>query len=102
MNVEGCEAVVVVRQREEKPQVGKSAAPANILAEKAGIITEVTATGGTPQVKTGDLVTSGQLLISGVTNLDTTLMLSRAEGEVYARTWTTLDGIIPKTMLTQQ
>lgn len=43
VNVEGCEAVVVVRQREEKPQVEKSAAPANILAEKAGIITEVTA-----------------------------------------------------------
>lgn len=102
VNVEGCEAVVVVRQREEKPKVGKSAAPANILAEKAGIITEVTATGGTPQVKTGDLVTSGQLLISGVTNLDKTLMLSRAEGEVYARTWTPLDGIIPKTMLKKQ
>lgn len=99
VNVEGCEAVVVVRQREEKPDLGKSAAPANIIAEKAGMITEVTATGGTPLVKPGDLVTSGQLLISGVTNLDKTLMLSRAEGEVYARTWTPLDGMIPKTML---
>lgn len=93
INHRGCIAQVVVREREEKPILVESAAPANILAAKDGLITAVTATGGSQVVRPGDLVTKGQLLISGVTNLDKTLMVSRAEGEVYARTWNALDAV---------
>ena len=82
-----------MREREEKPILAGSAAPANILAAKDGLITSVTATGGSQVIRPGDLVTKGQLLISGVTNLDKTLMISRAEGEVYARTWNATDAV---------
>ena len=85
--------LVVVREREGKPILVGRAAPANILAAKAGLITSVTATGGSQVIQPGDFVTKGQLLISGVTNLDKTLMISRAEGEVYARTWNALDAV---------
>ena len=93
VNHRGAVAQVVVREREEKPILAGSAAPANILATKDGLITSVTATGGTQVVQPGDLVTKGQLLISGVTNLDKTLMVSRAEGEVYARTWNAIRAV---------
>ena len=94
VNHRGCIAQVVVREREEKPILAESAAPANILASKDGLITSVTATGGAAMIRPGDFVTKGQLMISGVTNLDKTLMVSRAEGEVYARTWNALDAVI--------
>ena len=94
VNHRGCIAQVVVREREEKPILAESAAPANILASKDGLITSVTATGGAAMIRPGDFVTKGQLMISGVTNLDKTLMVSRAEGEVYARTWNPLDAVI--------
>lgn len=96
VNTEGGMATVVVRQREEKPTDSKAVCPANITAKKSGIVTEITATGGTPQVAPGSIVTEGQLLISGVTNLDKTLLVTRAEGEIYARTFTGKTAILPK------
>ena len=93
VNHRGPVARVVVREREEKPILKESVAPANILASKDGLITSVTATGGAAMIRPGDFVTKGQLMISGVTNLDKTLMVSRAEGEVYARTWNALDAV---------
>ena len=93
INHHGPIAQVVVREREEKPILAGSAAPANILAAKDGLITSVTATGGSQVIRPGDFVTKGQLLISGVTNLDKTLMISRAEGEVYARTWNATNAV---------
>jgi similar to stage IV sporulation protein len=95
INTQGGVATVLVRERAEKPVIQNSAAPANIVARKNALITEVITTGGTAQVKAGDIVIEGQLLISGVTNLDKTLLLSRAEGEVYGRTWTNLAAVLP-------
>lgn len=87
INTQGGMATVIVREREEKPENTRPVQPADIVAKKGGIITQVTPTGGTPVVQPGDVVTEGQLLISGVTRLDKTLILTRAEGEVYARTF---------------
>ncbi len=98
VNQRGCVAEVEVRPREEKPVLSEGAGPANILAAKAGLITSVTVTGGTAQVKPGQLVTEGQLLISGVTDLDQTVMLSRARGEVYARTWERIQAVTPRSV----
>ena len=67
--------------------LSKDASPANIVARKNGIVESVDASGGTSQVKPGDVVVQGELLISGVSNLDKTLLLTRAEGEITARTW---------------
>lgn len=95
VNTQGCTAQVIVREREEKPVLSGSSAPANVLARKSGLITHVEVTGGTAQVEAGDVVLAGDLLISGVTNLDKTVLLTRAEGEVYARTWSTVEAVLP-------
>lgn len=98
INTEGPIATVMVREREEKPVAVENQAPGNVLAAKGGIIEDVTVTGGTAQVRLGDVVTEGQLLISGVTNLDKTLLLSHAEGEVTARTFTRKKAILEESI----
>lgn len=96
INTEGASAEVVVRERAEKPAISRAPGPANVTAKKSGLITEVEVTGGTPQVQKGSIVEKGDLLISGITNLDKTLLLTRAEGEVYARTWNRVQALSPE------
>lgn len=98
VNTEGPMAQVVVRERAEKPAISEDSTPANLVAKKAGVIESIDATGGTPVVKPGDIVAAGDLLISGVPNLDKTMLLTRAEGEVYANTWTRLTASMPETV----
>lgn len=101
VNFEGGVATVVVRQRDERPEDASGYSPANILASKGGVVTDVVATGGTPRISPGDVVTEGQLLISGVSNLDRTMLLSRAKGEVYARTFSTRNAVYLKNIQTK-
>ena len=102
INTQGPFATVLVRQRHEKPETKKNSAPANLIAAKGGIIEAVTVTGGSAQVKAGDVVTRGQLLISGVTNLDKILLLSRGEGEVTARTFIRKTAVLGNTQNQKQ
>ena len=95
LNREGSFAEIIVRERAETPAVSRSAAPANVVAEKDGMILSVSASAGDAQVQPGQTVRAGQLLISGVTALDRTMLLTRAEGEVYARTWNRVDVLLP-------
>ena len=87
INTEGGHAQVVVRERTEKPVTAQDSAPSNVVAKKSGVISRVEVTGGTATVEEGDIVSEGDLLISGVSDLDKTLLLTRAQGEVYANTW---------------
>ncbi len=43
--------------------------PCDLVAAKDGVITEIITRSGTPQVKAGDTVTAGQVLVSGVVEL---------------------------------
>ena len=95
INHRGSTAEVVVRERREKPVISPNGAPANVVAKKTGLVERVEVTGGTGMVAPGDLVEKGTLLISGVTNLDRTTLISRGEGEIYARTWTKVRAVAP-------
>ncbi len=95
VNTGGGRAEVVVRERQEKPVLQRDAAPANLVAKRGGLILSVDAVRGSPQVQPGALVEEGELLISGVTSLDRILLLTRAEGEVYARTWREIRAALP-------
>ena len=93
INTDGGFAEIVVREREEKPVISRSSVPANVVAKKPGLVMSVSVAGGTAQVSPGDIVETGELLISGVTDLEKTTMVTRAEGEVYARTWNAIDAV---------
>ena len=60
----------------------------NIVASKDGLITQVLPFRGTPQVRVGDTVKKGQILISGqYYDLYGRLTRGRSEGIVRARVW---------------
>lgn len=91
VNVSGCRAEVQVRERRPAPMLLDRKTPCNIVARRGGLVLDVLALGGVPQVLRGMSVAEGQLLISGVEDTGTfgtrfTAGLGRVEG----RTWYTL------------
>jgi len=96
VNMKGTVAYVEVREKspiEEKPH---NKLPANIVAERSGQIVEIIAYNGVAEVKAGDEVTEGQLLISGVYGEKAPgVVVTRAAGYVKARTVRTFSVEIP-------
>lgn len=84
INFSGTRAVIEVVEKTVARQEDKN--PAHIVAAKDGIITEVIALAGQSNVKKGDTVKKGDILISGYTST-TTNQLIRANGIVKARVW---------------
>ena len=56
---------VNLKETLESPEVIDESRPASVYAQKAGVVTAITALNGKTQVKVGDVVQAGQLLISG-------------------------------------
>ncbi|MGI6497329.1 MAG: sporulation protein YqfD [Oscillospiraceae bacterium] len=95
INISGCRATVIVRERISKPDIVDLRTPANVVATKAGMITRIETLEGTPKVMIGSTVLPGELLISGVDDIESaakdgssvgTRML-HAMGNVYAKTY---------------
>jgi len=103
LNLKGTRAEVIVRERVPKPELMEEEKPANVIATSTGIITHMEVFGGQPRYAVGDTVMKGEVLISGLvdieeaaySNADLGTSLHRARGKVYARTWHTLKAKIP-------
>lgn len=96
VNVSGCRANVQVRERVVPPELIQDKAPANIVARRAGLVLHVRALDGVASVLPGTSVTKGQLLISGVEDLETLgARVLASLGSVQARTWYELSTEIP-------
>lgn len=96
VNVSGCRAKVQVRERVVPPELIRDKEPANVVARRAGLVLEVHALDGVASVLPGTSVTEGQLLISGVEDLETLgARVLAGIGSVKARTWYTLKTEIP-------
>ena len=104
VNVRGCRAHVLVRERVPKPEIVNESAPTNVIARRDALVTEVRALDGEAQVLRGSTVRRGQLLISGVVDTkgtDAPSIPSRflaGKGEVWGRTWYELSVKIPLTV----
>ena len=99
VNVTGFRATVIVRERVTPPPLRDTRTGANVVAEKDGLVTLVQLYGGHAEVMKGSTVTEGQLLISGVVDIDDRgAYFTRGEGKVWARTWYDLAARIPKTV----
>ena len=66
ISLEGTNAIVKAVKAKEAPELINEKDYCNIIAKKGGIITQVIAQNGTAQVKIGDKVEEGQILIQGV------------------------------------
>jgi similar to stage IV sporulation protein len=86
INIKGTYAEVVVLERTYPPEIEDKNAYYNIVASHDGIIEKVEALNGHPEVKKGDAVVEGQLLINSFMLGDLgTYRLTHAKGNVYAR-----------------
>ncbi len=86
INVKGTVATVDVIERVPKPEtVFPEEGYCNLVAGWDGIITNVVAAEGHPEIKVGDVVTQGQLLINGlVENRYGAYKIVNSKGYVYA------------------
>ena len=101
VNVRGCRATVVVRERVPKPEIVNESAPTNVIATRDALVTDVRALDGEAKVLAGTTVRAGQLLISGVVETDGVMSpvvgtrFLAGKGEVWGRTWYELSTKIP-------
>lgn len=103
VNVSGCRANVQVRERVEPPELLDETTPTNVVARRAGLVLEIRDWNGMGTVLPGTAVTEGQLLISGVEDLDTLgARVLAGMGSVQARTWYSLTTTIPLTGMQKQ
>lgn len=102
INMTGSHATVELRERAPVPDMLDRSAPSNVVASRAGVIESIVALEGDPLVQPGATVQEGELLISGVRDMNNEKIgtsygvnLVRARGEVIARTWYVLSAEAP-------
>lgn len=99
VNVNGFRATVIVRERIQPPPMRDEHTHANIVAKKDGLVTSVQLFNGHAEVLKDSTVTEGQLLISGIADIDERgVYFTRGEGRVFARTWYDLTQRVGKTV----
>lgn len=94
INTTGCNAVISVIEKPVLEDMNPPISP-NIVADRDGLILTITATAGNPQFIPGQMVLSGQVLISGYIDCGKTLLITQASGEVFAQTSRQLHSFLP-------
>ena len=95
VNTSGCTAVITIKERteiEEKP----NSEICNIVAAKDGVITRCMVWQGNALCKEGDVVKSGQVLVSGYTDYGIAMGAEHANAEIFAQTLYDLRAVAPQ------
>ena len=88
INIIGSKAEVEIKERIQKPDIVEKDKPYNIKAKCDGVITRIEVKQGMPLVKQGDVVTKGQLLVSGVLESSVVgVRLVPSSAIILAKTW---------------
>lgn len=85
INRRGNVAYVTVKEKNIYEQIEKNEVYSNIVATADCVIEDITVKSGIAQVKAGDTVKAGDLLISGIIPAELGGGFVRAEGEIYGR-----------------
>lgn len=96
VNIKGTKAKISIVETIKKPEIVDRNTPCDVVAKRAGLITDVVVIGGTPAVKQKDVVQEGDVLVSGMlTILDGEEVKGykyiHASAEVYAKVWYELE-----------
>ena len=95
INTAGCVATISVRERQQDTIKPPEKGVSSIIATMDGVVTQISATAGSPSVKTGEAVKAGQVLISVYTDCGLSIRATRAKGEIYAQTKRKLTLVTP-------
>ena len=95
VNLEGSTAHVMVSERKDPDENRAPRQPANVKAAIDGVIVSMEVYEGDALVQTGDAVTEGMLLVSGVRTTEVGDYLTRARANVFARTTRILTVSVP-------
>lgn len=90
IDIKGTNAIISIVKATPKPNIINEDEYCNIVANMTGKITKITSDDGTSQVKVGDIVEKGTVLISGtMEGKYTDLRYVHAKGSVEAKVWYT-------------
>lgn len=96
INLDGSTAKIEVREKVPVPEIADDQTSCNIRASQGGQILSIKVYEGKGEVKQGDAVAKGDLLINGITeNEDGTPVFHHAKGEVIAKTVREIEVLIP-------
>ena len=96
IELKGTNAIVKIVKADQAPEIVDENDYCNIVANKNGLITKINAQNGTAQVKEGDVVQQGTVLIAGVMEGKyTEPRYVHATGEVEAKVWYSKSKEIP-------
>lgn len=98
----GCRAQVVVRERTHRPETENRKGAADVIALQSGQITKKMVFAGQALCEVGDIVAKGDLLVSGLVDLERTYSVVKADAEIYAKTWRRSEAISPKNTMIKQ
>ena len=96
-NVNGSRAVLLIAERQEKPEIYNEKAAADIVAAKDAVIRKISVLNGKAVKVKGDAVMKGETVISGT--MDSITAGSRyicARGQVLSDTWYELNAVTPR------
>ena len=94
IDMKGTNVIITLVEAEQKPKIIDKDEYCNIVATEQGLITKITADTGTAQVKVGDVVKKGDVLIGGyMQGKYTDTRYVHAKGEVNAKVWYTKKAI---------
>ena len=88
INMQGTNAIVEIVFSTEKPNIVDESDYCNIVADREGSIHKISAQNGTPQVKVGDIVRKGDMLIAGwIEGNYTGKEYVHSRGDIQAKVW---------------
>ena len=88
INMKGTNAIVEIVFFTEKPDIVDDNDYCNIVADKEGSIYKISAQNGTPQVETGDIVRTGDVLVAGwIEGKYTGREYVHSRGDIKAKVW---------------
>ena len=90
IELKGTNAIVKVVKANKKPDIIDENEYCSIVSDKAGVITKINAQTGTANVKVGDTIKEGDILINGwMDGKYTGIRYVHAKGEIEAKVWHT-------------
>ena len=90
IELKGTNAIVKLVKADEKPEIIDENEYCSIISDKAGVVTKINAQTGTANIKVGDTIKEGDVLINGwMEGKYTGVRYVHAKGEIEAKVWYT-------------